>query len=81
MGGGLFWLSRPLAILGIALVAACGPSGNDPGPGAVTVDEARALDDAAEMLEERRIPADVLAEEGQPEGESVQETEQEGASE
>ena len=45
-----------------ALLAACGPSDNDPGPGGVTVSEARALDEAAQMIEERRIPADVLAE-------------------
>ena len=38
-----------------ALLAACGPSDNDPGPGGVTVGE-------AQMIEERRIPADVLAE-------------------
>lgn len=52
-----------LALLALtALLAACGPSDNDPGPGGVTVGEARALDEAAEMIEERRIPADVLAE-------------------
>ena len=52
-----------LALLAItALLAACGPSDNDPGPGGVTVGEARALDEAAEMIEDRRIPADVLAE-------------------
>ena len=52
-----------LALLTLtALLAACGPSDNDPGPGGVTVGEARALDEAAEMIEERRIPADVLAE-------------------
>ena len=52
-----------LALLAItALLAACGPSDNDPGPGGVTVGEARALDEAAEMIEKRRIPADVLAE-------------------
>lgn len=45
-----------------ASLAACGPSDNDPGPGGVTVGEARALDEAAQMIEERRIPADVLAE-------------------
>ncbi len=38
------------------LLAACGPAGNDPGPGGVTVDEARALDEAAAMLDERRLP-------------------------
>lgn len=43
-------------------LTACGPEGNDPGPGGVTVDEARALDEAAEMLEQRRLPAEALAE-------------------
>ena len=51
-----------LALAMTALLAACGPSDNDPGPGGVTVGEARALDEAAQMIEERRIPADVLAE-------------------
>jgi hypothetical protein len=41
-------------------LAACGPSENDPGPGAVTVGEARALDEAAEMLDAQRTPAEVL---------------------
>ena len=56
----------PFAIgiaLGTVLVSACSPSDNDPGPGGVTLGEARALDEAAEMIEQRRIPADVLAEE------------------
>lgn len=35
-------------------LAACGPAENDPGPGGVTVGEARALDEAAEMLDERQ---------------------------
>lgn len=51
-----------LVLATTALLAACGPSDNDPGPGGVTVGEARALDEAAEMIEQRRIPADVLAE-------------------
>ncbi|MEH6757896.1 MAG: hypothetical protein V7676_10305 [Parasphingorhabdus sp.] len=38
------------------LLVACGPSQNDPGPGGVTVGEAQALDDAAEMLDERNRP-------------------------
>ena len=45
-------------------LAACGPSDNDPGPGAVTIGEARALDEAAEMLDEQRTPAEVLSEDG-----------------
>lgn len=35
------------------LVAGCSRTDNEPGPGGVTVSEARALDDAAEMLESR----------------------------
>jgi hypothetical protein len=48
---------RTLALLTLALLAACGPSDNDPGPGGVTVGEAKALDEAAEMVEQRRQPA------------------------
>jgi hypothetical protein len=36
------------------MVSACGASENDPGPGGVTVGEAEMLDDAAEMLDERK---------------------------
>lgn len=51
------------AILASALLlalAACGKSDNDPGPGGVSVGEARALDEAAEMIEQRRPPADAV---------------------
>jgi hypothetical protein len=51
-------ISLPLALL--AATAACGPSDNDPGPGGVTVGEARALDEAAEMIEQQRLPDDAL---------------------
>jgi len=44
----------------VLLLAACGPGDNDPGPGGVTVGEARALDEAAEMLDEQRLPAEAL---------------------
>ncbi|SIO16487.1 hypothetical protein SAMN02745824_3194 [Parasphingorhabdus marina DSM 22363] len=37
----------------LLMVSSCGPAENDPGPGGVTVGEARALDEAAEMLDER----------------------------
>ncbi len=37
-------------------LTACGPKENDPGPGGVTVGEARALDEAAEMLDSRTDP-------------------------
>ena len=37
----------------VLLLAGCGQGDNAPGPGGVTVGEARALDEAAEMLDER----------------------------
>ena len=53
---------RRLLFLTFALaLASCGPGENDPGPGGVTVGEARALDDAAAMLDARRSPADGAA--------------------
>jgi len=39
----------------VMLFSACGAADNDPGPGGVTVGEARALDEAAEMLDKRSI--------------------------
>ena len=41
-------------------LAACEPADNEPGPGGVTVGEARALDEAAEMIEQRRLPDGAL---------------------
>lgn len=49
-----------VSLLILPLLAACGPSDSDPGPGGVTVGEARALDEAAEMLEQRRLPPEAL---------------------
>ena len=46
--------SAALAML--ILTAGCSRTDNEPGPGGVTVDEAKALDEAAEMLEQRRLP-------------------------
>ncbi len=43
----------------LAGLIACGPAQNDPGPGGVTVGEAKALDEAAEMLDERNTPPDL----------------------
>ena len=51
---------RILALLPLVLLAACGPSDSDPGPGGVTVGEAKALDEAAEMLDQRRLPPEAL---------------------
>lgn len=57
-------MRAPLPLTALALLSAltaCGPSDNDPGPGGVTVGEARALDEAAAMIDERQTPAEVLA--------------------
>ena len=43
--------SAALAML--ILATGCSRTDNEPGPGGVTVSEAKALDDAAEMLESR----------------------------
>ena len=48
-----FW---PVLALGL-LAAGCSRTDNEPGPGGVTVSEAKALDDAAEMLESRDAAA------------------------
>jgi hypothetical protein len=50
-----------LALLGAAVLASCGENDTDPGPGGVTVGEAKALDEAAEMLDEQKLPEDALA--------------------
>jgi hypothetical protein len=44
----------------LILLTACGQADNDPGPGGVTVGEAKALDEAAEMIEQRRLPPEAL---------------------
>jgi hypothetical protein len=53
-------MRRICAVIALMTLAACGKSDNDPGPGGVTIGEARALDEAAEMLEQRRMPAVTL---------------------
>lgn len=52
--------TAPLSLPLLALLAACGPGENDPGPGGVTVGEAQALDEAAAMLETRKLPPEAL---------------------
>lgn len=52
-------IAVPLALAPVVL-SACTPADTDPGPGGVTVDEAKALDEAAAMLDERRLPAEAL---------------------
>lgn len=52
-------MRRTLALAAILLLAACGKADNEPGPGGVTVGEARALDEAAEMVEGQRLPPEL----------------------
>ena len=58
------------ALLAAALAAAtgCSRTDNEPGPGGVTVSEAKALDQAAEMLESRDSPppSDAAKPDGEP---------------
>jgi hypothetical protein len=50
----------PLALAALALVlAACGDEGAS-APGAVSPGEAKQLDDAASMLDERKLPPEAL---------------------
>jgi len=53
-------IALPVWLVAVGLVAGCGSSDNDPGPGGVTVGEARALDEATEMLDEQRLPPEAL---------------------
>lgn len=53
-------MKRPYLLLAALALSGCGESDSDPGPGGVTVGEARALEEAAAMLDERRPPAEVL---------------------
>ena len=45
------------ALAVLILTTGCSRTDNEPGPGGVTVSEAKALDDAAEMLESRDAAA------------------------
>ena len=53
------WPAIGAALLSGAALSACDAGGAD-GPGSVSVDEAQALDEAAEMLDERRLPEGTL---------------------
>ena len=53
------WSLAAILLPGLIL-SACDGSGGADGPGAVSVDEARALDEAAKMLDERRLPEGAL---------------------
>lgn len=46
----------------VLILAACGPAPTDPGPGGLTVEDAKALDDAASKLEEQQADPKTLSE-------------------
>ncbi|GGN43945.1 MAG: hypothetical protein CMH85_13870 [Novosphingobium sp.] len=53
-------MKRACLLVCLFALAACGKADNDPGPGGITVGEAKALDQAAKMLDARRPPAEAL---------------------
>lgn len=53
-------MTRSPVLIALALLAACGKADNEPGPGGVTVGEARALDEAAAMVEQQRLPPEAI---------------------
>ena len=55
-----------LALLALLALAACGKADTDPGPGGVSVGEARALDRAAGTLDRQRLPQEAVQRAGQP---------------
>lgn len=61
-------IARPFLAAGLLMVLAGCDSGGagTGGPGAVSEGEAQALDEAAEMLDERRLPDGVLPEPDPP---------------
>lgn len=54
----------PLAVAGLGLLAARGGADDGPGTGGVTVEEAEALDQAAQMLDSQRLPPEALDQPG-----------------
>ena len=45
-----------VAMMALLALGGCGKSDNDPGPGGVSVGEARALDEAAAALDAQALP-------------------------
>ena len=60
---------KRLVMLPALALAACNSSTEGADPGPVTQEEAEALDDAASMLDEQRMPAETPEPEVQPETE------------
>lgn len=47
-------MTRKLPLLLLAGLMACGPTGDEPGPGGVSAEDARALDEAAAKLDNQK---------------------------
>jgi hypothetical protein len=47
-------MTKKLPLLILAGLVACGPAENEPGPGGVSAEDARALDEAAAKLDEQK---------------------------
>ena len=47
-------------LVAMLMLAGCGGGDSQSGPGGVTANEAKALDEAAEMVEKQRLPEDAL---------------------
>lgn len=61
------YIALPIAALCLSTLSACSDD-NEPGPGGVSEGEAAALDDAAEIIEARRLPEDALPDPAQDGG-------------
>ncbi len=53
-------MRAPILALALLSLSACGKADNEPGPGGVTAGEAKALDEAAQMIEDDRLPPEAL---------------------
>lgn len=53
-------MRRLIPLAALLCLSACEKADNEPGPGGVSMGEARALDEAAEMIEARRLPDEAL---------------------
>lgn len=73
-------MSKWPVLVACLLLAACGKGENGPGPGGVTVGEARALDEAAQMLEEHRLAPEDLRPVESPDTQAAQANGDEGES-
>ncbi|MBK5263697.1 MAG: hypothetical protein JJE34_00475 [Alphaproteobacteria bacterium] len=60
---------RSIILACLLALPSCGSNDNDPGPGGVTMGEAQALNEAAEMLDERMAGNGGDGEENSTEGE------------